>query len=234
MPRSPARTHGAPSGGADQVWHLAWSRLSDGGTRGIASSAPDSRPPGGPTGRSVGGAPHRGSASSRSVTGEGCRLPQDIPLSLRDSAGTICSTSQCSTIVPSSKRKMSMPRVVLVAGPVLVAVEDGEVALCHGPDELDALAGILGGHPLEVVDEGLLAIRDVRIVLDVLVPDVALDGLSGAALVEHQVIELHRQRLQVVGHAEDSRRRRSGCAGGVLAHFAAIGRDPAPPAAAQR
>jgi hypothetical protein len=61
-------------------------------------------------------------------------------------------------------------RVILVAGPVLVAVEDRKVALGYSALELDPLCGVLGGHALEVVDEGLLAVRDVRVVLDVDVP----------------------------------------------------------------
>ena len=54
------------------------------------------------------------------------------------------------------------PGIVLVAGPVLEAVEDNEVVLGDSPLELDPLAGVLHGHPLEVVDERLRAIGNMR------------------------------------------------------------------------
>jgi len=53
--------------------------------------------------------------------------------------------------------------VVGVAGPALVTVPDDVVALGDSSLELDVLAGILGGHPLEVLDERLLAVADVRV-----------------------------------------------------------------------
>lgn len=42
----------------------------------------------------------------------------------------------------------------------------------------------------EVVEERLLAVADVRVVLDVGVAGVALDGLGRPALVEHEVVGL--------------------------------------------
>ncbi len=71
---------------------------------------------------------------------------------------------------------------VLLFGPELVAVQDDVVAFGKGALEFDALAGILGGHALEVVDERLFAVGDVRVVLDVGVTDELLDGLGRAAL----------------------------------------------------
>ena len=68
--------------------------------------------------------------------------------------------------------------VLVVAGPGLVAVQDDEVALGDHPLELDSLARVLRRHPLEVVDERLLAVADLRVVLDVLGTGVALDGLA--------------------------------------------------------
>ena len=56
-------------------------------------------------------------------------------------------------------------RVVVIAGPVLKAVQHDVVAFCDGPLELDPLARILGGHALEVVDERLLAVTDAGVVL---------------------------------------------------------------------
>ncbi|CAM5250732.1 NAD(P)-binding domain-containing protein OS=Streptomyces tendae OX=1932 GN=GUR47_18335 PE=4 SV=1 [Streptomyces tendae] len=78
---------------------------------------------------------------------------------------------------------------VLLVGPGLVAVQDDVVAVGEGTPVFDALARILGGHALEVVDERLLAVADVRVVLDVGVASVLVDGLCGAALIEHQVVE---------------------------------------------
>lgn len=62
---------------------------------------------------------------------------------------------------------------VLLVGPGLVAVQDGVVAVGEGALVLNAFARVLGGHALEVVDERLLAVADVRVVLDVGVADVA-------------------------------------------------------------
>src|SRR3712207_7011914 len=47
--------------------------------------------------------------------------------------------------------------------------------------ELHALVGVVAGHPLEVLDEGLLAVAHVRVVLGVVVARVALDRLARAA-----------------------------------------------------
>ncbi len=72
--------------------------------------------------------------------------------------------------------------VVVVAGPTLVAVQHDQVAFGDGALELDVLAGVLRRHPVEAVDEGLLAIGDLGVVLAVLRPCVALDGLGRTAL----------------------------------------------------
>ena len=70
-----------------------------------------------------------------------------------------------------------------------------QIAFGDHPMELDELAGVLGGHPLEVLDEGLSPVADVRVVLPVLGADVPLDGLGRSALVEHQVVERDRVPL---------------------------------------
>src|SRR5216684_5000133 len=76
-----------------------------------------------------------------------------------------------------------------IAGPCLVAVQHHVAPLGDDALELDMLARILGGHTYKVVDEGLLAVADVGVVLNVRVARVERDGLGGAALVEHQVVE---------------------------------------------
>jgi hypothetical protein len=55
-------------------------------------------------------------------------------------------------------------------------VEDDELSLSENPPELDALAGILAGHPFEVFDECFLAVRDRRIVLGVRRSNVSANG----------------------------------------------------------
>jgi hypothetical protein len=59
------------------------------------------------------------------------------------------------------------PGVVMVTRPDLVAVQHDVVALGQGALDLDALAGVLRGHSLEVVNEGLLAVANMRVVLSV-------------------------------------------------------------------
>jgi hypothetical protein len=87
---------------------------------------------------------------------------------------------------------------VAVAGPLLVAMEDDVAPLGDGPLELHLLAGVPAGHLAEVGDEGLLAVGDRGVVLDVQVAHVHLDGLGGLALVEHEVVERHRVPLVLV------------------------------------
>jgi len=71
------------------------------------------------------------------------------------------------------------PGVVLVAGSVLEAVQHDEVSLGDGALELDALSRVLGRHALEVVDERLLPVADVRVVLGVMTADVARRASAG-------------------------------------------------------
>jgi len=79
--------------------------------------------------------------------------------------------------------------IIFVAGPLLMAMQHDMVSLGDHALEVHALARILPGHPLEVLDERLLAIGHLGIVLSVGVCGVLLDGFSGLALVEHQVVE---------------------------------------------
>ncbi len=104
------------------------------------------------------------------------------------------------------------------------------------PLELDALAGVLARHPLEVLDEGVLPVADVRVVLDVPVPDVALDRFSRTALVEHQVVERHRGLLESDRHLRERSRAASPTSKrtcDVLSRVACAGRrgDPRRPGA---
>ncbi len=77
----------------------------------------------------------------------------------------------------------------VVTWPVLVAVQDHKVSFGYSPFEFDSLARVVCCHLLEIVDEGLLAVTNSRVVLDVGVANELFDGLSWLALVEHQVVE---------------------------------------------
>src|SRR3954471_200553 len=81
------------------------------------------------------------------------------------------------------------PVPVFVGGPLLVAVQDHEVALSDDTFEVHAFAGILAGHALEVINEGLFAILDMRVMLDVGASGIASNGFRRLALVKHQIIE---------------------------------------------
>lgn len=49
--------------------------------------------------------------------------------------------------------------------------------------ELDPLAWVLGGHALEVVDEGSFSVADVGVVLAVVLSGESFDGLGGPVLL---------------------------------------------------
>ena len=79
-----------------------------------------------------------------------------------------------------------------------MAVQDDEVALCNHALELDPLAWVLGGHPFEVRNESLLAVTNMRVVLNVRVACVSLDSFARFGLVEHEVVE-RSNRFLVLG-----------------------------------
>ena len=81
------------------------------------------------------------------------------------------------------------PGVILITGPLLKTVQHNVVSLGDHPFEVNAFAGVLGSHSLEVGNEGFLAIAPMRIVLDIPIAHVLLDGFPRLALVKHQGIE---------------------------------------------
>ena len=81
------------------------------------------------------------------------------------------------------------PCPVGIARPFLPGVEDHAVPLCEGAEDVHALPGILTRHALEVFDEPVLPVAHARVVLDVPVADVVLDGFARAGLVERQFVE---------------------------------------------
>ena len=74
-------------------------------------------------------------------------------------------------------------------GPNLVAMQNDVLTVYKRTFHLNALAGILLGHLLEISDECILAVPYMRIVLDVLRASICGDRVSGAAIVEHHLIE---------------------------------------------
>jgi hypothetical protein len=70
------------------------------------------------------------------------------------------------------------------------------------------LPRILCTHPLEIRNERFFAIRNMRVVLDVLVTRVLLDRHTRLTLIEHQIIERLRVAfvpLQIVAHFDFSK-----------------------------
>jgi hypothetical protein len=83
---------------------------------------------------------------------------------------------------------MSIP-ARMIARPFLPAVQNNVIALCNYVLELDVFTGVAAGGFLKIGYESVLAVSDPRIVLNVAVPDVSLDGLARLALIEHEVIK---------------------------------------------
>ena len=75
------------------------------------------------------------------------------------------------------------------AWPPLITVQDRMISFGNHALKLDVLAGVLTRHAFKVFNEGLFSVSDHRVVLDVLVTDVALDCLGRLALIEHQIVK---------------------------------------------
>lgn len=93
--------------------------------------------------------------------------------------------------------------VVMVARPMLQAMQDDKVALGDHTMDCHVLARPFTGHALEICDEPVDAVRHMRIVLDIDVADITLDRLAGATLVEHQFIEGDDVGLVAMGVGND-------------------------------
>src|SRR6267142_3751819 len=98
-------------------------------------------------------------------------------------------------IVIQAKNIHTRPVSVFVGRPLLMAMQNHVVAFGENSFEVHMLARVLLRHPLEVRNEGFLAIRDVRIVLPVYSARVSLDRLSRLASVEHEVVKLFHRAL---------------------------------------
>ena len=79
--------------------------------------------------------------------------------------------------------------IIVVAWPLLKAVQHRVILLGNNPLKGDALAWVLGRHVSEIVDKGVLAICYMRVMLNIYFTRVAHNRLGGLALVKHQVVE---------------------------------------------
>ena len=91
--------------------------------------------------------------------------------------------------------------VVLISRPLLMAMQHHVITFRHRANEMGNLARVRVAHPLEILNEGLLAVGNMRVVLDVLVTDVSFYGLTRLALIEHQVVEGLRISFVLLGIA---------------------------------
>ena len=77
------------------------------------------------------------------------------------------------------------PVFVPVSRPLLVAMEDDVLTFRYRVFEVDALAGILPGHALEIFNEGLLAVFHVGVVLDICFSRIPFNRLHWFALIQN-------------------------------------------------
>jgi hypothetical protein len=102
-----------------------------------------------------------------------------------------CNTSQCSTTFAVLVEPKDVdPGVLMITRPDSVAVQHDVVALGQHPRlNSTRFPGYSASIPLEVVDEGLLPITNVRVVLPLGLPGVLRNRLGRSRLVEHEVVE---------------------------------------------
>ena len=137
------------------------------------------------------------------ATGPGRQPSQNIVLSLAAVSGIGWMTSQCSTALPSSKRRMSTTATPRSSGEFVTCASIlHEIALRDHALDLVARLRVLGLEVLHEPDERLCAVRGHRVVLDVHRALVALGRLLRLPLVEREV-DVLRSRLLValgIGH----------------------------------
>src|SRR6185295_4673054 len=81
------------------------------------------------------------------------------------------------------------PIAIFETRPLLMTVHDDKVALGQDPLEVNALAGKLRRHALEIRDERLFSVANRGVVLGVRRAGISFHGRRGLVLVEHQVIK---------------------------------------------
>ena len=99
------------------------------------------------------------------------------------------------TVVIQAKDIYPCPVSVFVSGPLLVTMQNHKVSFRECALETDSFARVLLCHLLEVRNEGVFAVRNMRIVLLVHGARVFFNRLSRLALVEHEVVKLFRRTL---------------------------------------
>jgi len=102
------------------------------------------------------------------------------------------------------KPKNIHPRIVVVARPMLKAMQHDKVALGNGPLDLDPFARPFARHALEIGDEPVLAVGDMGIVLRIGIPRVAFDRGARLTVVEHHLVERDDIRFVALKVGQDS------------------------------
>jgi hypothetical protein len=77
--------------------------------------------------------------------------------------------------------------VFIATRPSLMGMQRDQFALGNGTHKLDAFGGVIPAHFAEIIDEGLLAIGNQRVVLDILVADLFLNSPRWIAQVGHTI-----------------------------------------------
>ena len=72
-----------------------------------------------------------------------------------------------------------------------MTVQDYIISFCYRTPEVNMLAGVILCHSLIILNESLLAVGHRRVVLNVSLSNIPLDGFSGIVLVKHCVTEGH-------------------------------------------
>ena len=80
-------------------------------------------------------------------------------------------------------------RIVVVARPLLMAMQNDVISHSECSLERHLFAGIFGCYSLEVFDECFFAVSDLWVVLNVLSANELVDRIPRFAPVEHQVIK---------------------------------------------
>jgi hypothetical protein len=91
--------------------------------------------------------------------------------------------------VIESKNVYASP--IAIAGPLLITVQDDEIAFGEDAFEMHALARIFVCHSREVFDESRFAVRDGGVMLNVSIACIFFDCFGGLTLIEHQIIKSH-------------------------------------------
>jgi hypothetical protein len=90
------------------------------------------------------------------------------------------------------------PCPILIAGPLLVTVQDNVISFGDHSFKRHTLSGELSSHSGEVLNECFLAVCHARVVLDVHITGVSLESLSRLALIKHQIVESSYRSFVVV------------------------------------